>query len=267
MLAAWLALVAGCAAAPQGTPEQVRMATTTSTENSGLLRHLLPPFEAREGIQVLVLAVGTGQALALGERGEVDILLVHAREQEDAFMAAGHGSQRRDVMWNDFVLLGPPGDPAGIRGESDAVAAMERIAAHRARFVSRGDDSGTHVRELSLWAAAGGVPAGAAFYLVAGQGMGSCLVLADEKSAYILADRGTYLAFAPQLDLQVMVQGDPRLRNPYGAILVAAGPRPAARAEAAHKLLDYLSSPAGQDRIATFRVDGQLLFHPAGSPD
>jgi tungstate transport system substrate-binding protein len=239
-------------------PKVLRLATTTSTRDSGLLEWLLPPFEQREGIEVQVIAVGTGQALALGGRGDADLVLVHARTLEEEFVANGHGSDRRDVMWNDFVVLGPPGDPAAVRG-SDAVEAFRRIAARRAPFVSRGDESGTHIREQEIWARAGGMPRGD-FYLEAGQGMGPCLTMAAEKGAYVLADRGTWLA-RRRPELLVLVEGGGLLRNGYGAILPAH-----ARADRAvgRRLLDYLTSPEGQRRIGEFRVEGEQLFHPVG---
>jgi len=257
-----LLLLAFVAACSQAEPARVRLATTTSTENSGLLEWLLPPFEERENIEVQVIAVGTGQALALGERGDADLLLVHARAREDAFMDAGHGAERRDVMWNDFVILGPPSDPAGVHGLTDASVALRRIADAKSPFVSRGDDSGTHIKERALWAKTGGPPEGEPFYLDAGQGMGKCLVMADEKRAYVLADRGTFLSVKSTIDLEVLVEGDPALRNPYGVILVDPKRHPGVHAGAAGRLFDYLTSPAGQARISAFRVDGAQLFHP-----
>ncbi|MHC4941284.1 MAG: ABC transporter substrate-binding protein [Planctomycetota bacterium] len=261
----WLGLIvllAACSGAPDPSA-RVRLATTTSTENSGLLAHLLPPFEKASGIDVQVIAVGTGQALALGRRGDVDVVLVHARSREDKFVAEGHGVDRRDVMWNDFVILGPPDDPAGVKGLRDAAHAFSKIRAGRAKFVSRGDDSGTHIRELALWEKSGGRPASRDLYLEAGQGMGKCLIMADEVRGYILADRGTYLAFRGRVELAVLVEGDPALRNPYGVILVNPERHVHVEADAARKLLGYLTSPEGQQRIAEFRVKGQVLFHPA----
>lgn len=240
---------------------RIRLATTTSTENSGLLEWLLPPFEAREGIRVDAIAVGTGQALALGRRGDADVVLVHARSREDEFVAAGHGVDRRDVMWNDFVILGPTDDPAGVRGTADAAAALRRIAEARARFVSRGDDSGTHIRERDLWEAAGGRPAWKGYWET-GQGMGASLTVADEKRGYVLSDRGSYLAFGRKVDLEVLVEGDPALRNPYGVIRVNPERHPHVNAEGARKLVDYLTSPEGQARIGAFRKNGKILFHP-----
>ncbi|MHC4959153.1 MAG: ABC transporter substrate-binding protein [Planctomycetota bacterium] len=261
----WIALVvllAACADTP-GAPARVRLATTTSTENSGLLAYLLPPFEEAAGIDVQVIAVGTGQALALGKRGDVDVVLVHARTREDEFVAEGHGVDRRDIMWNDFVILGPREDSAGVKGLRDVRQALERIRTAKAKFVSRGDDSGTHIRELALWKTAGGKPQDRDLYLAAGQGMGKCLIMADEVRGYILADRGTYLAFQGRLDLDVLVEGDPALRNPYGVILVNPDRHDHVNAAGARKLLDYLTSPEGQRRITAFRVKGQVLFHPA----
>ncbi len=251
-----------------GERGRVRLATTTSTENTGLLAHLLPPFEERNDIEVHVIAVGTGQALAIAERGDADIVLVHARPLEDAFVASGHGIDRRDVMWNDFVVLGPPDDPAQVRGMSDVVAAFQRIHDAKAPFVSRGDDSGTHLREQEVWNAVGVTrSAKGASYLVAGQGMGKCLVMADEKRAYILSDRGTFLAFKGKIDLDVLVDGDRRLRNEYGAILVSPVLHPHVQAEGARALLDYLASKEGRERIASFRVEGEALFHATTDPE
>jgi len=256
-----------CTASDQSPTRRLRLATTTSTYNSGLLDQLLPPFEAREGIQVQVLSVGTGQALALGESGDVDIVLVHARQREDDFISRGFGVQRRDVMWNDFVILGPPGDPSGIDGEQDAAAALAAIAARGDTFVSRADDSGTHIRELQLWSAAGLDPHEMRGYLEAGQGMGNCLTIADEKLAYLLADRGTFLAFSGHIDLKGLVAGDPRLRNRYGIILVNPERHPHVAVGPAGRLADYLTSAEGQARIAAFKVNGEQLFHPlAGMP-
>lgn len=244
---------------------RLRLATTTSTENSGLLAYLLPEFEKKEGIEVQVVAVGTGQALALGERGDADVVLVHARSREDEFVAKGFGVDRRDVMWNDFVIAGPEEDPAGIEGTTDAAAALEKIRGAKAKFVSRGDDSGTHTRERKLWAKTpeGGPPTGEDYYLEAGQGMGACLVMADEQRAYILADRGTYLAFKKRVELPILVEGDDALRNPYGVILVTPERNPGGNVEGGRKLLDFLTSPETQRRIGEFQVEGEQLFHPA----
>jgi tungstate transport system substrate-binding protein len=240
-------------------PRILRLATTTSTRDSGLLEFLLPPFEEREHAEVQVVAVGTGQALELGRRGDADLVLVHARSLEDEFVRAGHGTDRRDVMHNDFVVLGPAADPAGARGKG-AVEAFRSIAGKGAPFVSRGDKSGTHIREMEIWEKAGGVPKGDA-YLEAGQGMGQCLEMADQKDAYILADRGTWLAFKAKVGLVVLVEGDKLLFNEYGAILPT---HEKADRDVGRKLLDYLTSAEGQKRIGEFRVEGERLFHPVG---
>lgn len=211
-----------------------------------------------------VIAVGTGLALEIARRGDADLVLVHAREEEDRFVAEGYGALRRDVMWNDFLIAGPPDDPAGVRGTADAAAALAKVAAAGAPFVSRADRSGTHLREQALWAKAGGRPAWSG-YLEAGQGMGPCLVMAHEKRAYVLSDRGTYLAFRSRVALDVLVAGDPALRNPYGAILVNPAKVPGVNAEGARRLLDHLTSPEGRAAIEGFRVEGEVLFHaPAG---
>ena len=243
-------------------PGRVRLVTTTSTNDSGLGAWLFEPFQQQTGIEVQVVAVGTGQALELGRRGDADLLLVHARDLEDEFVAQGLGVDRRDLMWNDFVVAGPAADPAGVRGLPDAAEAFAKIKEAGAPFVSRGDESGTHVRERALWERAGGHAFDTATYLEAGQGMGACLMLADQRQAYILADRGTWIAFAPKVDLQVLVEGDPALRNPYGLILVNPDKLPGVHADAARALRDWLVSPTGQARIGAFQVEGQVLFHP-----
>lgn len=261
----FLALAWGCGGS-EPAPQILRLATTTSTHNSGLLDDLLPPFEEREGIEIQVIPVGTGQALALGERGDADVVLVHARQREDAFVEAGHGIDRRDIMWNDFIVIGPRDDPAGVRGLKDVTEAFRRIRAKQARFVSRGDDSGTHTKERAIWKKAGQEPPrGMEHYLEAGQGMGRCLTIASEKQAYLLTDRGTFLAYRSRLALEVLVEGDPFLRNPYGAMIVNPERHPHVQIEAAKKLLDYLTSDEGQRRIGAFRVHGEVLFHPVST--
>lgn len=241
--------------------ERLKLATTTSTENSGLLSVLLPPFEAECGCDVDVIAVGTGQALELGRRGDVDLVLVHAPELERAFVDEGAGVDRRTFMQNDFVLVGPASDPAGLRGTSDAALALGRITAAGAAFVSRGDESGTHQVEKLLWARAGLSPDWAG-YLSAGQGMGAVLTLADEKRAYTLTDRGTWLARKDKLALEVLVQGDPGLLNPYSVILVNPARFDWVAAERARRLADWFCSEAGQRVIGDFRVGGEQLFTP-----
>ena len=253
-------LLAACSGS--GDTPRVLLATTTSTDDSGLLDFVLPPFEEREGVEIDRIAVGTGRALALARRGDADLVLVHAREREDAFVAQGWGVERRDVMWNDFAIAGPAEDPAGVGDAQDAADALRRIAAAGAKFISRGDDSGTHSRERGLWEAAGIAPAWPG-YEEAGQGMGACLNIAHQTRGYLLTDRGTWLAFAGHMDLVVLFEGGPDLRNPYGAILVNPERHPHVNAEGARKLVDYLTSPEGQARIAAFRIGGEALFHPA----
>ena len=238
------------------------MATTTSTDNSGLLEVLLPPFEKATGIRVDVIAVGTGKALKLGEGGNVDVVLVHAREAEDAFVSAGFGVNRRDVMHNDFVVVGPREDPAGIRGTARADDGFRAIAGRGAPFVSRGDDSGTHKKEKALWKEAGITPS-PPWHMETGQGMGHTLIVANEKRAYCLADRGTAIAFRQKLDLEVLLEGDPRLFNPYGIIAVNPARHPHTRYREAMRLIAWVTSPDGQRIIGEFRKEGEVLFHPA----
>jgi tungstate transport system substrate-binding protein len=240
------------------------LATTTSTQDSGLLNYLLPDFEAQYGVKVDVIAVGTGQALKLGEDGNVDVLLVHARAQEDQFIAAGHGTRREDVMYNDFVIIGPAGDPAGVRGTAAAAGAFEQLASAQARFISRGDNSGTHIKEKDIWQAAGIVPSGG-WYISAGQGMGEVLGMADELDAYTLSDRATFLARRPRgLALELLVEGDPVLFNPYGVIAVDPSKNASIRADLAELFIEWLVSLPVQEKIAGFGMEafGQSLFVP-----
>ena len=242
--------------------DHLRLATTTSTENSGLLAELLPPFEQANDCKVDVIAVGTGKAIKLGENGDVDVIMVHARSKEDKFVAAGFGVDRRDVMYNDFVILGPAGDPADIKGSTDAVAAMAKIAAGKSTFVSRGDDSGTHSREKQLWKKAAVTPAGD-WYLEAGRGMGEVIIMAGERRGYTLSDRGTYLAFKAKTELQIAVAGDKGLFNPYGVIMVNPQKHPHVKVELAKKFLDYLVSAPARTLITSFRKAGEQLFYVA----
>jgi len=239
----------------------VRLATTTSTENSGLLRAILPQFEKATGYQVHVIAVGTGKALRMGRDGDVDVVLVHAPAAEQEFVAQGWGVNRRQVMYNDFVITGSPDDPAGIKGMQDPARALAKIAAQQAVFVSRGDNSGTHKKELALWEAAGIKPGGE-WYREAGQGMGKVLQMAGELEGYALTDRGTWLAMRTQLPLQVVVEGDPRLYNPYGIIAVHPGRYPQANYQGAMQLIAWLTSNPGQRLIAQFQVNKEQLFVP-----
>ena len=247
--------------------QTIRVASTTSTEASGLFDHLLPKFTALTGIRVRVIAVGTGQALRLARRGDADVLLVHHRPSEEAFVREGYGLRRHPLMYNDFVIVGPDDDPAGIRGSSDAVVALTRIRKARAVFLSRGDDSGTHRRERSLWRAAGIAPSErAGWYREIGAGMGRTLNTAAAMPAYTLVDRGTWLSFGNRGPLRLLVQGDRRLRNPYGVIAVNPEKHPHVKAKAALRFVAWLVSPAGQRAIAGFRIGGLILFHPALQP-
>lgn len=256
--------VAPTAAPAASEVQELILATTTSTENSGLLAYLLLGFEAAFQTKVNVIAVGTGQALKLGEDGNADVLLVHARAQEDAFMAAGHGSRREDVMYNDFVIVGPASDPAGIMASTDVVAGFGKIAAAQSPFVSRGDDSGTHAKEKAVWQAAGIEPSGN-WYISAGQGMGAVLTMADEQQAYTLSDRATYLARTLEgTDLVIVVEGDPLLFNPYGVIAVNPSKGDHIKADLAAQFIDWLISEPTQAKIAEFGVAefGAPLFTP-----
>jgi tungstate transport system substrate-binding protein len=239
--------------------EHLRLATTTSTENSGLLAELLPPFEQTYNCQVDIIAVGTGKALKLAEAGDVDVILVHARRREEQFVAAGYGVDRRDVMYNDFVLIGPDNDPAGIRGLTDIDEALRRIVEAQQTFVSRGDDSGTHIKERSLWQSAGIVPAGD-WYLEAGRGMGEVVTMATERHGYTLADRGTYVAYKDKTDLKIMVAGDERLYNPYGVIAVNPVLHPHVNHALTLAFIDYLTSAQGQRLIAGYTRNDEPLF-------
>ena len=239
----------------------VRLATTTSTDNSGLLAVLLPPFEQKSGYQVHVIAVGTGKALRLAREGDVDLVLVHARAAENKLIADGFGVDRRDVMHNDFVIVGPPADPAGVKGMQDAGAALARIAASGQLFVSRGDDSGTHKKESALWKASGTPPEGQ-WYREAGQGMGKVLQIAAELDAYTLSDRGTWLSMKAKSPLQVLVEGDPGLFNPYGVIAVNPERFPDLNHQGAKALMDWITAPEGQKIIGDFRIEGEPLFIP-----
>lgn len=246
--------------------ENTRMilATTTSTEDSGLLDTLIPEFEEETGVEVDVVAVGTGQALQLGEEGNADVVLVHDRSREDAFMDNGHGVRREDVMYNDFVIVGPEADPAGIAGMTDAAAALAQIAQAEATFVSRGDDSGTHGKELSVWSAAGIEPQGD-WYVSAGQGMGAVLTMADELNAYTLSDRASYLARTLEgTSLQILVEGDTVLFNPYGVMAVNPDKGDHINEAAADAFIDWLVSVPVQETISSFGVEsfGQPLFVP-----
>lgn len=238
--------------------------STTSTQNSGLFDHLLPIYEAETGVDVRVVAVGTGQALRNASNGDGDVLFVHAREAEDAFVAEGHGVSRADVMYNDFVIVGPAADPAGIAGLRDVVVALDRIAAAEAPFLSRGDDSGTNKAELKLWAATGtdvqSVSGG--WYRETGSGMGATLNTAIAMGGYAMTDRATWIAFGNKADHRVVVEGDARLFNQYGIIRVNPERHPNVKADLGQQFVDWILSDAGQVAIAEFRIEGQQLFFP-----
>ena len=244
------------------------VASTTSTQDSGLFGHILPLFKARTGIDVKVIAQGTGQALDTGRRGDADVVFVHAKSQEEKFVADGFGVQRFDVMYNDFVLVGPASDPARIRGFSDSLRALKAIDASGAAFVSRGDNSGTHAAELALWKQTGLDPAKAkpAWYREIGQGMGAALNTAGAMGAYVLADRGSWIAFKNKSALEISVEGDARLFNPYGVILVNPTKHPHVKRVAGQTFIDWLTAAEGQDAIRSYRIAGQQLFFPNAAP-
>jgi tungstate transport system substrate-binding protein len=256
------ALCISFAAAAQ--PRFITVASTTSTEQSGLFKHLLPLFEGKSGIQVRVVALGTGQALDMGRRGDADVVFVHARPLEERFVAEGFGMQRQGVMYNDFILVGPRSDPAKVGGGKDIVAAFQRIRAAAAPFASRGDKSGTHFAEVELWKAAGidiGKEKGP-WYRETGSGMGPTLNTASGMNAYALADRGTWLSFRNRGELEVAVQGDRRLFNQYGVILVNPARHPHVKKAMGQAFIDWLVSREGQDAIAAYRINGEQLFFP-----
>ncbi len=250
--------------------ERLRLSTTTSTQNSGLLDVLLPPFEKMLNVKVDVIPVGTGKALKLAENGDVDVTLVHARPLEDKFVAEGYGVNRRDVMYNDFVIIGPKSDPAGIKNAKALNEAFHLIAKNRATFISRGDRSGTHLKELKIWEKANVKPSGK-WYWEAGRGMGEVLTMADEKMAYTMADRGTYLAFfeGKKINLPVLFEGDAILFNPYGIIAVNPAKYPHVNYIKAMALIGWVTSQNGQKIIKEFGKDtfGQPLFIPVAVPN
>jgi tungstate transport system substrate-binding protein len=245
------------------------VASTTSTEQSGLFSHLLPAFERDTGIKFRVVAVGTGQALDIGRRGDADVVFVHDRPAEDKFMAEGEGVRRYPVMYNDFVLIGPKGDPAKVGGGKDILAALRKVEVAKAPFVSRGDRSGTHAAELRYWKDAGVDidKAKGPWYRDTGSGMGPALNTAAAMNAYILADRGTWLAFANRADLVVLVEGDRKLFNQYGVMLVNPQKHPNVKRELGQQFVDWLISSKGQGTIAAYRINGQQLFFPNAGTD
>jgi len=241
--------------------QRIRLATTTSTDNSGLLAVLHPVFEEKNSIKVDTIAVGTGKALRLGTNGDVDVVMVHAPGAEKKFIAEGSGVERLPVMHNDFVLLGPKADPADVKNAPSLSEALQRIAASESNFVSRGDDSGTHKKEKLLWKDAAIEPKGS-WYLAAGQGMGAVLQMSNNKAAYTLSDRGTFLAYKDKVDLKIAFEGAPKQLNPYHVILVNPKKHPHVKTEQAQRYVDFIRSAEGQAIIANFKINGELLFHP-----
>ncbi|MEA2978879.1 MAG: tungstate transport system substrate-binding protein [Alphaproteobacteria bacterium] len=273
------ALLAGLVSA-SAQDKSIVVSSTTSTQDSGLFGHILPLFKARTGIDVKVVSQGTGQALDTGRRGDADVVFVHARSAEEKFLAEGFSTKRYPVMYNDFVLVGPKSDPAGIKGTKDIVAALKSIKDKAAPFISRGDKSGTHIAELNLWKAAGIDPlpnpppqAGEGsvgvgpWYKAIGQGMGAALNTASASNAYVLTDRGTWLSFKNRGDLIVAVEGDKQLFNQYGVMLVNPARHPTVKKELGQAFIDWLVSPEGQQAIAGYKINGEQLFYPnAGDP-
>ena len=264
-LIAAAALGAIVIAAPTYAQEKsIVVASTTSTQDSGLFEYLLPLFKAKTGITVKVVAQGTGQALDTGRRGDADVVFVHAKSAEEKFLAEGQGVHRYPVMYNDFVLIGPKSDPAGIKGMKDVAKAFQTIMAKRAPFISRGDRSGTNIAELNLWKDAGIDIAKdkGAWYKAIGQGMGAALNTAGAGAAYVLSDRGTWIHFKNKGDLQILVEGDKHMFNQYGVMLVSPAKHPNVKKELGQAFIDYLISPEGQKAIANYKINGEQLFYP-----
>ena len=257
-------LLAGTATAASESlaASDITLATTTSTDNSGLLRFLLPMFEAEHGTKVRVISVGTGKAIRLGENGDVDVILVHSRPDEDRFVSERHGVNRHDVMYNDFVIVGPRSDPAMVRGKGDAIAAFRAILESESVFISRGDDSGTHKMELRYWKQMGKSPSDNPGYRAAGRGMGEVLLMSSELQGYTLTDRATYYAMKRKVDLDLLVEGDKRMFNPYGVIAVNPAKYPDINFEGATRFSEWITSPIGQQLIGDFRIDGSQVFFP-----
>ena len=262
------ALVVRLPSALQAEDNFIIVQSTTSTQNSGLFDHILPLFTKKTGIEVRVVAVGTGQALKNAENGDGDVVLVHSKPDEEKFVADGFGVKRYDVMYNDFVIVGPASDLAKIGGLKDAVQAFKQIAETESPFASRADDSGTHKAELKVWQDAGLDPKAASgtWYLETGSGMGATISLAVGKGAYALTDRGTWLSYANKDDFKVLVEGDPKLFNQYGVILVDPAKHPNVKAKQGQAFIDWLTGPEGQAAIASYKIDGQQLFFPNAHP-
>ncbi len=269
MKARWVSMVAGVVLACTGiaghTAERfITVASTTSTQNSGLFEYMLPKFQKETGVEVRVVAVGTGQAIRNAKNGDADVLFVHHKPSEEKFVAEGYGVKRFDVMYNDFVVIGPKSDPAGVGGMKDGVAALKKIAASKAPFASRGDDSGTHKKERGLWKIAGIDVKGASgnWYRETGSGMGATLNAASGMGAYVLSDRATWLNFGNKGDLQILVEGDPRLFNQYGIILVNPKKYPHVKAAEGQQFIDWVLSGEGQQVIADYKIQGHQAFFP-----
>ena len=263
-LAVLTAVIIGLSSPMAASEEYIVMQSTTSTEHSGLFDRILPVFQEGTGIEVRVVAVGTGQAIKNAANGDGDVLLVHDRLAEDKFVADGHGVYRADVMYNDFVVVGPPGDPAGVAGMTDAVAALRRIAESGVLFASRGDDSGTHKAELRLWREAGidAASASGSWYRETGSGMGATLNTSIGLGAYAMIDRATWISFGNKRGYQIMVEEDPRFFNQYGIIPVNPDRHPNVKAGLAQRFVDWVLSTQGQTEIASFQVDGRQVFFP-----
>ena len=256
-----LALAALLAVTATAGAQSITLASTTSTEQSGLFGHLLPAFKKASGIDIKVVAVGTGQAIDMARRGDADVLFVHDQTAEEKFVAEGNALKRYPVMVNDFVLIGPKADPASVRGK-DIMEALRKIAATGAPFISRGDKSGTHAAELRYWTLAGVAASKGGGYRQCGCGMGPALNIASSANAYVLADRGTWLSFKNRADLAVLVEGDTRLYNQYGVMVVNPARHPHLKAADAQKFVDWVTSPAGQSSIAAYKIGGEQLFFP-----
>jgi tungstate transport system substrate-binding protein len=266
-LALAAATVFASATVASAQDKSIVVSSTTSTQDSGLFGHILPLFKAKTGIDVKVVSQGTGQALDTGRRGDADVVFVHAKSAEEKFLAEGEGVKRYPVMYNDFVLIGPKGDPAGIKGMKDVAKALQVIKDKQADFISRGDRSGTHIAEINLWNGSGidiDKEKGP-WYKSVGQGMGAALNTANASNAYVLSDRGTWLSFKNKGDLQILVEGDKRLFNQYGVMLVNPAKHPNVKEDLGQQFIDWLVSPEGQKAIADYKINGEQLFYPNAS--
>ena len=266
-LALAAATVLASATVATAQDKSIVVSSTTSTQDSGLFGHILPLFKAKTGIDVKVVSQGTGQALDTGRRGDADVVFVHAKSAEEKFLAEGEGVKRYPVMYNDFVLIGPKGDPVGIKGMKDVAKALQVIKDKQADFISRGDRSGTHIAEINLWNGSGidiDKEKGP-WYKSVGQGMGAALNTANASNAYVLSDRGTWLSFKNKGDLQILVEGDKRLFNQYGVMLVNPAKHPNVKEDLGQQFIDWLVSPEGQKAIADYKINGEQLFYPNAS--